>query len=139
MDRDPSPHDATLPIGEDSEAAPLSRQLQGQVFPQIEGFEIKSVIGVGGMGIVYEAQQLRPRRAVAIKVINTGVASPESLRRFELEAQVLTGRVVVPQFRDNPLVAGGFGSRRKLTLLLVNKAIAVVVGAVAAYLDRAAR
>ena len=47
------------------------------------------------MGTVYEAEQDRPRRKVALKVIRPGLASPQLLRRFELEAQVL-GRLQHP-------------------------------------------
>jgi serine/threonine protein kinase/Flp pilus assembly protein TadD len=46
-------------------------------------------IGQGGMGVVYEAEQDNPRRTVALKVINAGVAHPNLLRRFEHEAHVL--------------------------------------------------
>lgn len=41
------------------------------------------------MGIVYLAQQDRPRRTVALKVIRPGVLSDRSMRRFELESQML--------------------------------------------------
>jgi len=41
------------------------------------------------MGTVYEAEQENPRRLVALKVIRAGITSPELLRRFEHEAQVL--------------------------------------------------
>ncbi|XOV75441.1 MAG: protein kinase [Phycisphaerales bacterium] len=41
------------------------------------------------MGIVYEAEQSHPRRTVALKVINAGVATPEMLQRFHHEAEVL--------------------------------------------------
>lgn len=52
-------------------------------------FTIIREIGRGGMGIVYEAQQDRPRRSVALKVIRSGLASSQTLRRFERESQVL--------------------------------------------------
>jgi tetratricopeptide (TPR) repeat protein len=41
------------------------------------------------MGVVYLAQQERPRRRVALKVMRPGTATPELLRRFEREAQTL--------------------------------------------------
>jgi tetratricopeptide (TPR) repeat protein len=41
------------------------------------------------MGVVYRAEQDRPRRTVALKVIKPGIASPSTLKRFEHEAQVL--------------------------------------------------
>jgi len=52
-------------------------------------FTIKRLIGAGGMGRVYEAQQDSPRRIVAIKLMGKGVVSASSLKRFEFEAQIL--------------------------------------------------
>jgi tetratricopeptide (TPR) repeat protein/predicted Ser/Thr protein kinase len=56
---------------------------------RIGSFTIRSVLGEGGMGVVYLAEQDRPRRTVALKVIRAGLASPATLRRFEHEAEVL--------------------------------------------------
>ena len=47
------------------------------------------------MGVVYEAEQESPHRTVALKVIRTGYADPEMLRRFENESQAL-GRLQHP-------------------------------------------
>jgi WD40 repeat protein/tRNA A-37 threonylcarbamoyl transferase component Bud32 len=52
-------------------------------------YRIIRVIGEGGMGTVYEAEQINPRRRVAIKAIRSGLRSPMMRRRFEYEAQVL--------------------------------------------------
>ncbi len=52
-------------------------------------YRIESLIGQGGMGAVYKAQQDSPRRTVALKVIKAGVASKNLLLRFEIEAQIL--------------------------------------------------
>ncbi len=41
------------------------------------------------MGTVYEAEQDNPRRTVALKVIRPGVISPEVVKRFHHEAQIL--------------------------------------------------
>ena len=59
------------------------------------GFLVLHAIGSGGMGVVYAAQQDRPRRTVAIKVLRRGFRHPEILRRFEHEAEVL-GRLHHP-------------------------------------------
>ncbi len=56
---------------------------------QIGGYRIIRLLGQGGMGIVYEAQQQNPHRTVALKVLRTGILSVEMLRRFEKEAELL--------------------------------------------------
>lgn len=58
-------------------------------------YRILRLIGEGGMGSVYEAQQEHPRRTVAVKVLRGGIASPSLQRRFGYEAQVL-GRLQHP-------------------------------------------
>src|SRR4051812_45735607 len=52
-------------------------------------YRILRVIGEGGMGIVYEAEQEQTRRTVALKIIKPYLASDELIRRFELESQAL--------------------------------------------------
>ncbi|MDX2148839.1 MAG: protein kinase [Planctomycetota bacterium] len=54
---------------------------------RIGEFTLLGVLGEGGMGVVYLAQQERPKRTVALKLIRT--SSPAVLRRFELEAEIL--------------------------------------------------
>jgi serine/threonine protein kinase len=56
---------------------------------KIGKFQIIRLLGEGGMGVVYEAQQEQPRRAVALKLLKPGYATPEILRRFEQESQAL--------------------------------------------------
>jgi WD40 repeat protein/serine/threonine protein kinase len=58
-------------------------------------YRILRVIGEGGMGVVYEAEQLIPRRSVALKAIRSAFASRHMLRRFEQEAHIL-GRLHHP-------------------------------------------
>jgi tRNA A-37 threonylcarbamoyl transferase component Bud32 len=62
---------------------------------KLGGFLVLHAIGSGGMGVVYAAQQDRPRRTVAIKVLRRGYRHPEILKRFEHEAEVL-GRLLHP-------------------------------------------
>jgi Protein kinase domain len=51
------------------------------------------LIGEGGMGAVYEAENIRIHRKVAIKVLHAGVAETvEAVQRFEREAQA-AGRI----------------------------------------------
>jgi Tol biopolymer transport system component len=57
---------------------------------RLGGYEILSLIGVGGMGEVYRARDSRLNRDVAIKVLPADVAADhDRLARFEREAQVL--------------------------------------------------
>ncbi len=56
---------------------------------QIGQYRILRVVGEGGMGVVYEAEQQRPHRRVALKVIRPGYISVSMMRRFEYEADVL--------------------------------------------------
>jgi serine/threonine protein kinase/tetratricopeptide (TPR) repeat protein len=58
-------------------------------------FRLIRRIGVGGMSEVYEAEQDRPRRLVALKLIHPLQMSPAMLRRFEFEVEVL-GRLEHP-------------------------------------------
>jgi serine/threonine protein kinase len=56
----------------------------------IDGYEIVRVLGIGGMGIVFEAKQTRLDRNVAIKVLREGVlASQQAKARFEEEAKLV--------------------------------------------------
>ena len=58
-------------------------------------YGILRLLGEGGMGAVYEAEQDFPHRRVALKVIRAGHATGEMLRRFENETQAL-GRLQHP-------------------------------------------
>ena len=62
---------------------------------RIGPFRILALMGEGAMGMVYEAEQERPRRRVALKIIRPGVATPGMLRRFEHEYEFL-GRLQHP-------------------------------------------
>jgi tetratricopeptide (TPR) repeat protein/predicted Ser/Thr protein kinase len=56
---------------------------------RIGGYRILAVLGRGGMGVVYRAEQENPRRTVALKVVRWGADSPALLQRFQNESQVL--------------------------------------------------
>jgi serine/threonine protein kinase/tetratricopeptide (TPR) repeat protein len=72
-------------------AAPDSPAATRTPFPdRIGPYRITRVLGKGGMGIVYQAEQLEPlRRTVALKVIRLGMHTDEVLARFESERQAL--------------------------------------------------
>jgi serine/threonine protein kinase len=56
-------------------------------------YRIIRLIGEGGMGAVYEGENLRIHRRVAIKVLHSGVAeNQDAVQRFEREAQA-AGRI----------------------------------------------
>jgi len=65
---------------------------------QIEGpgtkigrYELLSLIGEGGMGLVYQAEQKEPvKRRVALKIIKPGMDSKQVIARFEAERQIQT-------------------------------------------------
>jgi serine/threonine-protein kinase len=57
---------------------------------RIGHYEVLSPLGVGGMGEVYRARDLRLKRDVALKILPESFASdPERLARFQREAEVL--------------------------------------------------
>jgi serine/threonine-protein kinase len=57
---------------------------------RLGGYEIQSILGVGGMGEVYRARDTKLNRDVAVKVLRASVAGdPERLARFQREAHVL--------------------------------------------------
>lgn len=68
-----------------------ARREQPETLPPgaIPGYRILGVLGVGGMATVYEAEQLRPRRRVALKVMHRSLAHSTSIHRFHFEAEVL--------------------------------------------------
>jgi tetratricopeptide (TPR) repeat protein/tRNA A-37 threonylcarbamoyl transferase component Bud32 len=70
------------PTIEEDESQKWCGRLVGQ-------FRIMRVIGSGGSGVVYEAEQSRPRRTVAVKLLRSRFASMSALRRFEYEPEVL--------------------------------------------------
>jgi serine/threonine protein kinase len=57
---------------------------------QIGRYKLLSILGEGGMGIVYLAEQERPiKRRIALKVIKPGMDSKRVVARFEAERQAL--------------------------------------------------
>ncbi len=57
--------------------------------PRSADYELRSVIGRGTQGTVYEARQMNPARSVAIKVLNAGAPFSGARERFEDEAAIL--------------------------------------------------
>ena len=91
-------------------------------FPTAIGrYRIVGVLGEGGMGIVYEAEQEQPRRSVALKIIKPGFATPERLWRFEHESKAL-GRLQHPgiaQIYEASTADTGFGRQPYFAMELI--------------------
>lgn len=101
LDGDESADDvgATLPIANRPAGDP------GPTLPfDLGDYQLLEVIGRGGMGVVYVAQQTHLDRMVAVKMIRSGIFADESeVRRFYTEAQAAArlhhpGIVAVHQF-----------------------------------------
>jgi serine/threonine protein kinase len=56
---------------------------------QVPGFTVRRLLGTGGMGAVYEAEQHSPRRLVALKVLRPELCTGATVRRFQVEAEIL--------------------------------------------------
>jgi non-specific serine/threonine protein kinase/serine/threonine-protein kinase len=89
---------------------------------RIGGYEILHVIGSGGMGTVYAAEQKQPRRRVALKLLHGGLLSEKARRRFEYEAELL-GRLRHPgiaHIYEAGVADSGFGPQPFLAMELVD-------------------
>ena len=71
--------------------SPVSPKHLPQCGESIGPYKLLQVIGQGGMGVVYMAEQSVPvRRKVALKLVKPGVESSQTLARFDAERQVLS-------------------------------------------------
>jgi len=68
---------------------------EGELAEEGQTYRLLRLIGRGGMGRVYLAEQQHPRRHVALKILEPSLVGPSGVRRFEQEAQFL-GRVQHP-------------------------------------------
>ena len=80
---------------DDSGIASAATGMTSALPSNIGPYRILRLLGEGGMGVVYEAEQEHPRRTVALKVIKSGLSDPKLIRRFEQELLAL-GRLQHP-------------------------------------------
>src|SRR5262249_2681718 len=74
-------------------------------FPRLRGYRVLRLVGAGGMGMVFEAQDQKLNRRVALKVMKPEIAAnPRARARFVREAKSVActqSDTVVPIFHIN--------------------------------------
>jgi eukaryotic-like serine/threonine-protein kinase len=82
-------HERVKQPGEPPESAPEGRDTDKYIGRTIDGrYVVESVLGEGGMGVVYKCRRKVFDKAVAIKILRSDVAkNPEVLDRFVTEAK----------------------------------------------------
>ena len=75
--------------GDDREASELRA---GDV---VAGCRIEREIGRGGMGVIYSAEQIEPRRPVAVKVLRSAFLGPDALVDLAVDGLVAPVRARV--------------------------------------------
>src|SRR5262245_3073975 len=89
-DNDPASRTPTTPYATAQFANVVSAVRDLKHPKQIGRYRVLDLVGEGGMGSVYKAEQRTPiHRTVAIKVIKLGMDTAEVIGRFEGERQAL--------------------------------------------------
>lgn len=106
----------------------LRRQIEESVGDETEsshlklpGFRMLSRLGEGGQGTVFEAEQERPRRRVALKLLRPGLGSPDHEKRFEREAETLArlNHPGIAAIHEAGVVQTGYGPQPYFAMELV--------------------
>ncbi len=80
----------SVPAIRDQNSQNVIQSTEPGLLPMIGPYQLLELIGEGGMGEVYKAEQMYPvRRIVALKRIKAGMNSKEILARFDAERQAL--------------------------------------------------
>ena len=83
-----SPDDATRTVTPGSTGAPVDLPFLFSSNQRFGPYVIIRPLGKGGMGQVYEADELESGRRVAIKILSRGIGDDEELERFLREGQL---------------------------------------------------
>ena len=77
-------------LDSNTEKSPKADFISTSQLPKIEGYDVQSILGFGGMGVVYTARHLKLNRIVALKMLLAGpYASPKEVARFVRESQAV--------------------------------------------------
>jgi len=113
--------DQTLPPDSSAPSAESHRALG--MGDRIEPYRVLGILGEGGFGVVYEAEQTEPvRRRVALKIIKPGMDSKEVVARFDAERQALAvmDHPCIAKVFDGGMTDPAHGSRPFFVMELVN-------------------
>ncbi len=79
------------PLADEALLAEVAGGIRSHLDPgsRVAGYVVRRVVATGGMGVVYEAEQKRPARRVALKLMRWVHDSESSRRRFRYEAEFL--------------------------------------------------
>lgn len=112
----------TTPDAATEPALPLNEDGEGERFPARFGrYRVLRVLGQGGMGTVYEAEQDQPHRRLALKTLRAELGDEQAHLRFARESEAL-GRLQHPgiaQIYDAGTVTGPAGERPYFAMELV--------------------